>query len=909
LGSAAARGWNEGPRRLISMDASERPRLVILDAMSLIHRAYHAVPRHFATSSGEPTNAVFGFMNILLRVVEELSPDHAAAAFDLPGPTFRDEMYEPYKAHREAPDDMLVAQFGRIRELLEVLAIPIYDLEPYEADDVLGTLARQAEADGFDVWLITGDRDALQLVTPQVRVLSTNPRTGQPLIYDEAAIADRWGIRPSQVVDFKGLVGDSSDNIPGVKGVGEKTASTLLATYEDIDDIYAHLEDIRPAIRRRLDGQEEIAQLSRRLATIVCDVPVEFDQERTRLWQADVDAVQGLMRELQFRNVVERMGFLQTSTQVEDEQLQVQPDLVQDAEGAKALAKQLAEAARVAVFPYTRGASWSVELLGLGLAWGDETAYVSLDGEGGPLDALRGWLEDAEAAKAAFDSKELHSALASRDVALRGVEADLLLAAYVATPSAIPRTLDDLAFRRKGLEVEPSLPDAQVAGGLMRPDPEDAAAPAALRAALALGLADEMDAEIDDLKLTELLHDVEMPLALVLSEMERRGITLDAGALGELSREMAEEIAELQSGIYTDAGHEFNVNSPKQLGTVLFEELGMPAGRRTKTGYSTASGVLEELVDANPIVGRVLEYRELSKLKSTYIDTLPDLAHPSTGRLHTTFNQAGTATGRLSSANPNLQNIPIRTERGREIRRAFVAGREGWTLLAIDYSQIDLRVLAHISEDAAMCEAFANGHDIHSSTAASLHGVSLDEVTEDMRRLAKTTNFGIVYGISAQGLASRTEFSRGEAARFIETYFATYPGVKAYMDSTIALAHERGYVETLFQRRRYLPELNSRAFHERAAAERMAINMPIQGTTADIMKVAMVKLDRAIREQGFAAQMLLQVHDDLLFELPAEELDDFAGAARELMTNAVLLQVPLAVDAKAGANWRDMREL
>ncbi|MYD92627.1 MAG: DNA polymerase I [Chloroflexi bacterium] len=891
------------------MDASERPRLVILDAMSLIHRAYHAVPRHFATSSGEPTNAVFGFTNILLRVVEELSPDHAAAAFDLPGPTFRDELYEPYKAHREAPDDMLVAQFGRIRELLEVLAIPIYDLEPYEADDVLGTLARQAEADGFDVWLITGDRDALQLVTPHVRVLSTNPRTGQPLVYDEGAIADRWGIKASQVVDFKGLVGDSSDNIPGVKGVGEKTASTLLATYDDIDDIYAHLEDIRPAIRRRLEGQEEIAHLSRRLATIVCDVPVEFDQERTRLWQADVVAVQALMRELQFRNVVERMGFLDTSGREDAEALDVEPAVVTDAEGARALAGKLAEAERVAVFPYTRGASWSVELLGLGLAWGDETAYVSLDGEAEPLDALRGWLEDAEAAKAAFDSKELHSALASREVALRGVEADLLLAAYVATPSAIPRTLDDLVFRRKGLEVDPALPDAQVAGGLMRPDPEDVAAPAALRAALALGLADEMDAEIDDLKLTELLHDVEMPLALVLSEMERRGIRLDAGALGELSRAMAEEIAELQSGIYTDAGHEFNVNSPKQLGTVLFEELGLPAGRKTKTGYSTASGVLEGLVDDNPIVGRVLEYRELSKLKSTYIDTLPDLAHPSTGRLHTTFNQAGTATGRLSSANPNLQNIPIRTERGREIRRAFVAGREGWTLLAIDYSQIDLRVLAHISEDAAMCEAFANGHDIHSSTAASLHGVSLDEVTEDMRRLAKTTNFGIVYGISAQGLASRTEFSRGEAAKFIETYFATYPGVKGYMDSTIALAHERGYVETLFQRRRYLPELNSRAFHERAAAERMAINMPIQGTTADIMKVAMVKLDRAIREQGFAAQMLLQVHDDLLFELPTEELDDFSGAARELMTNAVPLHVPLAVDAKAGPNWRDMEAI
>ena len=877
--------------------------------MSLIHRAYHAVPRHFATSTGEPTNAVFGFTNILLRIVDELAPDHAAAAFDLPGPTFRDEIYEPYKAHRDAPDDALVAQFGRIRELVEVLGIPIYELESYEADDMLGTLARQAEAEGFDVWLVTGDRDALQLVTPHVRVLSTNPRTGQPLVYDEAAIEKRWGIKPGQVIDFKGLQGDSSDNIPGVKGVGEKTASSLLASYADIDDIYAHLEDIRPAIRRRLEGQEEVANLSRRLATIVCDAPVEFDAERTRLWQADVPALHGLMRELQFRNVVERMRFLETSAQVEAEELEVEPRLVQDAEGARGLAEQLAQAERVAVFPYTRGSSWSVELLGLGLAWGGDTAYVSLDGEARPLEALRVWLEDAKAGKVAFDSKALHQALAARGVELRGVDVDLLLAAYVATPSAIPQTLDDLVFRRRGIEVGPGLPDAQVAGGLMRPDPEDVAVPAALRAALALALAEELDAEIDDLKLTELLHDVEMPLALVLSEMERRGIRLDGGALGELSREMGEEIAELQSAIYADAGREFNVNSPKQLGTVLFDELGLPAGRRTKTGYSTASGVLEGLVDANPIAGRVLEYRELSKLKSTYIDTLPDLAHPTTGRLHTTFNQAGTSTGRLSSANPNLQNIPIRTARGREIRRAFVAGRSGWTLLAIDYSQIDLRVLAHISEDAAMCQAFANGHDIHAATAASLHDVSLDEVTEDMRRLAKTTNFGIVYGISAQGLASRTEFSRREAATFIETYFATYPGVKGYMDSTIAQAHERGYVETLFQRRRYLPELNSRAFHERAAAERMAINMPIQGTTADIMKVAMVKLDRAIRDEGFAAQMLLQVHDDLLFELPSEELDDFAGVARELMTTAVPLHVPLAVDAKAGANWRDLAEI
>ena len=385
-----------------------------------------------------------------MRIVDELAPDHAAAAFDLPGPTFRDELYEPYKAHREAPDDALVAQFGRIRELVEVLGIPIYELESYEADDMLGTLARQAEAEGFDVWLVTGDRDALQLVTPHVRVLSSNPRTGQPLIYDEAAIEKRWGIKPGQVVDFKGLQGDSSDNIPGVKGVGEKTASTLLASYADIDDIYAHLDDIRPAIRRRLEGQEEVANLSRRLATIVCDAPVEFDAERTRLWQADVPALHGLMRELQFRNVVERMRFLETSAQVEADELEVEPRLVQDAEGARALAEQLAQAERVAVFPYTRGSSWSVELLGLGLAWGGDTAYVSLDGEAGPLEALRVWLEDAKAGKVAFDSKALHQALAARGVELRGVDVDLLLAAYVATPSAIPGTLDDLAFRRRG---------------------------------------------------------------------------------------------------------------------------------------------------------------------------------------------------------------------------------------------------------------------------------------------------------------------------------------------------------------------------------------------------------------------------------------------------------------------------
>ncbi len=898
------------------MGTDARPALIVLDAMSLIHRAYHAVPRHFATADGEPTNAVYGFMNILLRVVDDLAPGHAAAAFDLPGPTFRDELYPAYKAHRDAPDAALAAQFGRVRQLVETLGIPIYEAETYEADDVLGTLARQAEAAGFDVWLVTGDRDALQLVTPHVRVLSSNPRTGQPIVYDEQAIVDRWGVAASQVVDFKGLQGDSSDNIPGVKGVGEKTAAQLLTTFADIEDIYAHLDDerIRPAVRRRLDGQAEIARLSRRLAAIDCEAPVRFDPERTRLWQPDEAALRALLHELQFRTMDERLPFLSApaaapagaAAAAAPRTPEVAPTVVTSAAAAGALLERLAAADRAAVVPYVRRSAAGRELLGMALADADAAAYVPMPDGAAAFEALRPWLDDDERAKVVFDSKELSQALAACGAGLRGVDVDLFLAAYVSSPNAVPGSLDDLVYRRRGLELDAQLPTPPPAGGLERPDPHQAAHPACLRAALALELADELDAEVEELEVGSLLRDVEMPLALVLGDMERRGIALDGAALRDLSLAMEREIAEIEAAIYADVGHEFNVNSPKQLGGVLFEELGLPAGRKTKSGYSTASGVLDQLMDAHPVVRRVLDYRELTKLRSTYVAALPAMVDPSTGRLHTTFNQAGAATGRLSSANPNLQNIPIRTPRGREIRRAFVAADADWSLLAIDYSQIDLRVLAHMSQDAAMCQAFADGHDIHAATAARLHDVPMDQVTDEMRRLAKTTNFGIVYGISAQGLSSRTELSRREADQFIKNYFDTYPGVQTYMEATIAEARARGFVETLFKRRRYLPEVNARAFHQRSAAERMAINMPIQGTTADIMKIAMVDVERRIRAQGFQGRMLLQVHDDLLFEVPNAELDDFAGFVRGLMTDAVRLRVPLVVDAKAGPNWRDM---
>ena len=892
------------------MTVAERPRLIVLDSMSLIHRAYHAVPRNFVTSSGELTNAVFGFANMVLRIVDEIEPDHAVAAFDLPGPTFRDELYEEYKAHREAPDEDLIPQFGRVRQLVTALGIPIFELASYEADDMLGTIGRQAEGAGFDVWLVTGDRDAFQLITPYTRVLSTNPRTGQPLVYDEAAVKERWGVEPAQVIDFKGLLGDTSDNIPGVKGVGEKTAAQLLSSYTDIEDIYAHLDDIRPAVRRRLEGQKEVAQLSRNLATIVCDAPVTFDPDRARLWQANAEALHDLMRELQFRNLAERMTFLDGSAVRPDVDIpNVVPKIVDNAADAQVLTEQLMLADRVGVFGYLRSSVWTVELLGLGIAWDEESAYVPIVKASAVLEELRRWIEHESPTKVTFDSKMLYRAMTSYGICLSGIADDLFLASYIATPNAVPKSLDDLVFRRCGFEVTTQVPDPPPIGGLEQPDPVEAAGPTALRAVWLLGLGKELGAEIKDLRLTGLLRDVELPIARVLGEMERCGITLDGEVLRDLSKAMAMEIGELTSEIHADVGHEFNINSPKQLGAVLFEELGLPAGRKTKTGYSTASGVLENLVDVHPVVSRILEFRGLSKLQSTYIDALPKLVNPSTGRIHTTFNQAGTITGRLSSSNPNLQNIPIRTARGREIRRAFVAQDPDWLLLAIDYSQIDLRVLAHISEDQAMCKAFADGQDIHTATAARLHDVPISKVTDEMRRLAKTTNFGIVYGISAQGLASRTELSVQEAQRFIGNYFLTYPGVKTYMDVTIEQAHDRGFVETLFSRRRYLPELSSRVFRERASAERMAINMPIQGTTADIMKVAMVRMDRAIVDHGLRGRMLLQVHDDLLFEVPTDELKEFARLASKQMTGAVELQVPLVVDAKAGPNWRDLQDL
>lgn len=894
------------------MATEQRPRLIVLDVASLLHRAYHAVPKHFATASGEPTNAVFGFTTTLLRIVDLLAPTHAAAAFDLPGKTFRDDMFEEYKAGRPETDEALVVQFGRVRELLDVFGIPSYDLESYEADDVLGTLAVQAERAGFDVFLVTGDRDAYQLVTPHVQVLSSNPRTGEPVIYDAAAIRERWGVEPDQVVDFKGLVGDSSDNIPGVTGIGEKTASKLLRQFRDIDDIYAHLDDVPPAARRRLEPQRDQAELSRELARIVTDLPVDFDPDRMRLWQPDAEATAALMQELQFRTLAERLpfGVAEPAAEATAPSAAIAPRIIDALEAADELADDLQTVELAGLFPLLRATRAGPELCGLGIAWDGASAYLPCaPGDAGLLAPLREWLTSTDHDKIVFDSKLLRRVLSGCGLDLAGVRLDLLLAAYLVDADATPQTIDDLAFRRLGETLAPPMVDAPPPNTFETLTPEEIAQPLAARADACRRLASGLEQDLDTNDLTHILRTVEIPLAAVLAEIESRGVAIDVDALRELSQGMQREIETLAAAIHADAGETFNINSPKQLGVVLFEKLGLPAGRKTKSGYSTASGVLEDLVEAHPVVRRVLDFRAITKLKSTYADALANLVVPETGRIHTSLNQAVAATGRLSSANPNLQNIPIRTARGREIRRAFVSGADDLALLAIDYSQIELRVLAHASEDEAMCAAFQEGQDIHAATAARLYGVGIADVTSDMRRLAKTTNFGIVYGISAAGLAQRTEMTFEEAQTFIDTYFATYPGVKAYMDRTVAEAHERGYVQTMLGRRRYLPGLKSRVFHQRAATERVAINMPIQGAAADIIKIAMIELARELERRALASRMLLQVHDELVLEVPRDELGAVVPLATASMTQAYPLRVPVVVDARVGANWRDMEEL
>ena len=891
--------------------------LVLIDGHSIVHRAFFAVPDTFTSASGEATNAVFGFTNTLLYVIDKLKPKYAAVAFDLPGPTFRHEQYADYKATRPEGDPQLYAQMDRVRQVVETFNIPIFAVEGYEADDVLGTLSRQAAAQEIPTYIVTGDTDAYQLVDDTVRLLVPRPRSGELAEVGAPEVAARFqGLTPAQIIDYKALVGDTSDNVPGVRGIGPKTAGALLQKYNDIDGILENLYELPARQQKALEqGREQLAQ-SRDLVTIVRDVDITLEPAASELGNYDREEVLALFRELSFRSLLDRLpqpagAAAEQAALFGEVAAPAAARVLADAGAVEEFCAALRDVGEVAVAPVLEPEppAWP-HLRGLAFAWGDsDTAYVDLANPAA-LPAIAPALADPRIPKVAFDAKTLGLALLAQGFSVAGVVFDCHLAAYLANPTGSrAHTLQHIVFDSLGATLEgvDALRDRKKS--LAAADGAKLAQAAAQEAGALLPLRAALAKDLDARDVRALHDDLELPLATVIAQMERDGIAVDVDLLRELTADMAARIAEIEAAIYTEVGGEFKINSPKQLGDVLVEKCNIPLTKKTKTGFSTDSSVLEPLRDSFKIVDLVLAYRQLTKLKSTYLDALPTKVNPLTGRIHTSFEQTGAATGRLSSNDPNLQNIPIRTDEGRKIRKAFVAGDSGQVLLAADYSQIDLRVLAHLSQDEELCKAFRNEEDIHTFTASQLFDVAMDGVTAAMRRTAKTVNFGIIYGVTAHGLEQRTDLDYKAAEAFIENYLNTYAGVRDYTERTKQFAHEHGYVQTLLGRRRYLPELNASNYNVRQAGERMAINMPVQGTSADIIKVAMLHVADQLAATELPARMLLQVHDELVFECEAGALDAGADLVVPLMENAVTLDVPVKVDAKAGASWDEMEPL
>jgi len=925
---------------------AEDKRLILIDGHALAYRAFHALPDDLTTSRGELTNAVYGFTSMLLKVLEDEEPTHIAVTFDK-GPTFRHEIYEAYKAHRAKMPDELRTQMDRVRAVVETLDMPIYEQEGYEADDLLGALSRQAEDEGVDTLIVTGDMDLLQLVDDHTRVLTSRWRFSDTVIYDVQAVRDRYdGLEPKQLVDYKALMGDKSDNIPGVYGVGEKTATKLLKKYGSLDEIYEHLEEVSTRFRNRLEEGREEAFLSRRLAKIDRDAPASLDLDACRLRTFDYEEVLDLFHKLEFKSLIDRLpqprslqppgvahqlsmfgqeknADAETDGGLPDEDL-ARYEIVTDEEGLRRLVDRLEDATTITVDTETTGVDpMRAELVGIALT--DEEAagfYIPVQAPAGDprlpletaLEALRPLLTSGKVRKQGHNIKYDLIVLDRCGGRMKSISFDTMIAEWLVDPSSQSLGLKDLAWTRLHERMTP-ITDLIGTGRqqiTIREVPVERTAPyACADVDMTHRLSSVLRSELEEKELWSLFTEVEMPLVPVLAAMEQAGVGFDEEQLERMSRRLASELVGIEKEIHEAVGYPFNINSPQQLSEALFNALGLPTegARRTKTGhYSTAASVLERLRHRHEVVEKVLAYRSLSKLKSTYVDALPQMVNPDTGRIHTSYNQTGTVTGRLSSSDPNLQNIPIRTDLGRHVRSAFVAG-DGRRLIAADYSQVELRVMAHVSGDRGLLGAFDRGEDIHASTAAAILNVPLEEVSPNQRRLAKAVNFGLSYGQTAYGLAQATGLTQAEAENFITTYFERFPGVREYIRNTKVLAGRQGYVETLLGRRRYFPELEpgSKASHyARQAAERMAINAPIQGTAADIIKIAMVRLYEALQKRGLRTRMILQVHDELIVEGPEDEIEAAIPLVCEVMENAFELDAPLEVDLKMGHNWEDM---
>jgi DNA polymerase-1 len=995
---------------------------MLLDSNGLIYRGYHALPP-LTTSKGELVNAVFGFCSILLRGIQDVRPEYVAACFDLPGPTFRHEQFAEYKANRTPMPDDLRSQFPKVREVVAALRIPVYEMAGYEADDVIGTITRDLDSrGGIETTVVTGDLDMLQIVTAQTRLMTTRQGVDSTIYYDPAKIWERYELRPDQMIDYKALKGDSSDNIPGVPGVGEKTAAKLVGLYGSLEGIYERIDEVRPEkLRDKLiDAREQVFR-SRELSRIVRDLPISLDLEASRLSDYDRAEVVRLFREFEFRSLIDRLPPLTGESAVDAAEalrsvsgsvpsarvagpasggargdasggasggasgssaglwtrrenregrslvggadglqltmdfgssgLTPADDVAADREGpgtagagkpdatpagagqkaprgpARSEAVDPVTALRAAVADPTLldrfdatpedaadAAAWlaGFDEVGVALLMDDPRPMrgmplgLAISGTDGRVlvaegHAAVGWLGDlllkSGARVVGHETKPLLVAnIAGGAASQLTVAFDTQIAAYLLNASLRSQTIADVAHER----LDVTLPPAGDVPPTVR---------IGLDALAALAAREALEKALVEAGLDRLFREIELPLISILADMEAAGVAIDREALAKLDVEFGGEMDRLQSEIYLDVGHEFNLGSPKQLEQILFYELNLPKGKKTKTGYSTDASVLEELKPAHPMIAKLLDWRLYSKLRSTYIEALPLLVADRDGRLHTTFHQAVAATGRLSSSDPNLQNIPIRSELGRRIRRAFVAGSPEVTLLAADYSQIELRIIAHVSGDEHLKDAFARGADIHRETAALVLHKAPEDINHDERSMAKMVNFGLAYGMSDFGLSSRAGISRAEAKAFIDNYFATYSGISYYMIRIKELARQQGWVSTLLGRRRFIPELRMSNAALRGAGERMAINMPIQGTAADIIKIAMINLPERLRAAGLGARMLLQVHDELVLEVPRGEVEAAAAILRETMEGALKLDVPLTVDVKVGDDWESMKPL
>jgi DNA polymerase I len=886
----------------------KRGRVILIDAHSLIYRAFFALPP-MSTSAGEVTNAVYGFTS-MLAIVLASRPEFAVAAFDLAAPTFRSKEYEAYKAGRRAMPEDLTPQIEKVREVLTAFTIPIYGVPGFEADDVIGTFARIAEERGHTVTIVSGDLDCLQLVSESVEALVPRRGITDTFLYGPDQVRQRYGFEPSQLIDFKALRGDTSDNIPGVPGVGDKTAAKLVQDYGTVEALLERIDELPEGrLKTSLKANEDRVRLGKRMVTIVRDVPVELDLEKARWTRYDYDKAREVFDRMEFRQLLSRFP--------PPDQVPVQPSLAFEpapqAAGLKIVDDPIEAASlldgsdHVGVFMFTEGAGRSARVLGVGVSTRRNTFYAARPEA---MDAVASTLADRSVS--GHDAKETELAMRSLGGGKRDWDFSTFLAAYLLGAGSRDPRLEDLAKEFLDMTLMSSEQLLGTGRAARKPSTvavEEAAEFAARRAEAILNLRPRLEAEMRNLGVDYLFHEIELPLAGVLADMESEGVAIDVPYLKDMQDELGGQLAAIESEVTEVAGQKFNLNAPQQLAKVLFEDLRLPVGKRTKTGYSTDADTLEALRDKHPMVSLILEHRQLSKLKSTYVDALPQLVDPLSGRVHTSFGQASTATGRLSSSNPNLMNIPIRTELGQRIRRAFKASRPGHVLISADYSQIELRIAAHLSGDPKMLAAFAAGQDIHTATAAAVFKVPIEEVDPNQRRLAKVANFGSIYGQGEYGLSQQLGISGDVARDFLVQYWSTYSKLREYLDEVRVKAREEGVVVSATGRRRAIPDLRSPNFQLRSAAERMAINFPMQSLAADIIKIAMVRLHREIEADHIEGRMLLQVHDELLFEVPEGEVDRFAETVPRIMTGAYELETGIEVEAKVGPNWADMKKL